>query len=125
MTAPVIGVAVERGGGRKRGVAQPRLDAEAAMHLHGVRALLDAGADAREFLRLLVDLGLDADAAQRRRRREPADAGADDDDRQALVHRVDPQSHPGLRSGGHFMSVPLAVPVVSKRYHGRRAGAPP
>jgi hypothetical protein len=73
-------VAVERGDRRERHVAQPRLDAEAAMHLHGVRALLDAGADARECFRLLIDLGLDADAAQRRRGRKAADAGADDGD---------------------------------------------
>ena len=33
------------------------LDAEAAVHLHGVRALLQAGADAGELVGLLVHLG--------------------------------------------------------------------
>ena len=51
------------------------------MDLDRVRALLDAGADACEFLRLLVDLGHDPALEQRRRERETADAGADDCDR--------------------------------------------
>ena len=54
------------------------LDAERAQHLHRVRHHLDAGADAREALRLLVDLDVEAGAAQRRRRGQPAHAGADD-----------------------------------------------
>src|ERR1700722_2064486 len=74
------GVAVERGCGRKRDVTQPRLDAEPAMHPHGIGALLDAGADTGEGLRLLVDLDVDPGAAERSRRRKAADARADDGD---------------------------------------------
>ena len=48
------------------------------MHPHRVRALLDAGADARECVGLLVDFDRDAALAQRRGCREPADAGTDD-----------------------------------------------
>ena len=50
------------------------------MHLHGVRALLQAGADAGELVGLLVDLGREAALVQRRRHRQSADAGADDRD---------------------------------------------
>jgi hypothetical protein len=85
------GVTVERGGGRIAHVAQPGLDAEPAMHLHGVRALLDAGADAREGLGLLVDDRVDAGLLQRCRNGKPADAGADDRDRGVL-----PQAHKSL-----------------------------
>jgi hypothetical protein len=73
-------VAVEGSCGRERDVAQARLDAEPAVDLHCVRALLNAGTDPRELLRLLVDLGADAALPQRRRQSEPADAGADDRD---------------------------------------------
>jgi hypothetical protein len=79
------GVAVKRRGGRKAHVAQPGLDAQSAMHLHGVWALLDAGADPREGLGLLVDDRIDAGLPQRRRNGEPADAGADDRDRGVLA----------------------------------------
>src|SRR5262249_53445318 len=71
---------VERGGRRERHVTQPLLDAERAMDLHGIRALLDAGADAGEGFRLLVHGRVEAGLAQRRRHGEPADAGADDGD---------------------------------------------
>ena len=55
------------------------------MDLHRVGALLDAGADARERLGLLVDHGLDEIFPQRRRDGEPADAGADDRDGELLL----------------------------------------
>jgi hypothetical protein len=74
------GVAVERRCRVKRDLAQAILDAQSTVHAHGVRALLDAGADPRELVRLLVDAHGDPAAAQRRRRSEPADAGADDGD---------------------------------------------
>jgi len=70
-------ITVERGGRRERDVAQVRLEAEAAMHLHGVGTLLNPRADAQKFLRLLVDRDIETDAPQRRRGGEPADAGAD------------------------------------------------
>src|SRR5437762_7044628 len=78
-------IPVERGGRREADVAQPLLDAEPAMHLHRVRALLDAGADAREGVRLLVNHRVDAEAAQRGRSREPADPGSHDGDGQILA----------------------------------------
>jgi hypothetical protein len=81
-------VTVERGRRRKSEVAQSRLDAEPAMHLHGIRALLDAGADPRELVRLLVDLGADAALPQRRRQSEPADPGADDRNRRHVSHSM-------------------------------------
>src|ERR1700741_5386292 len=80
-----IGVAVERACGRMANLPQPVLDAEPAMHLHRIRALLDAGADAGERLGLLVDDRLDEEFAQRGRNREPADAGADDRDFELLL----------------------------------------
>jgi len=55
---------------------------------HPVRIELDAGADAREGGRLLVDVGLDAGLAQRRRRGQAGNPGADDRYRRlALRHR--------------------------------------
>jgi hypothetical protein len=81
-------VAVERGRRRECNVAQACLDAEAAMHFHCVRALLDAGTDPCELLRLLIDLGGDAALSQRRRQSEPADAGADDRNRWHGFHSI-------------------------------------
>jgi hypothetical protein len=52
-----------------------------------VRHHLDAGADAREAARLLVDLHIEADLPQRGGGGEAAHAGADDRDR-ALGHTV-------------------------------------
>src|SRR5262249_21020785 len=79
-------VAVERGGGGKGDSAQAVLDPEPAMDLHGVRALLDSGADAGQDFGLLVYGRVEADPAQRRRRGEPADTGADDRDGKGLAH---------------------------------------
>ena len=73
-------VAVERRIRAERHLPQPVLDAQPAMHPHRVRALLDAGAHARELVRLLVDLDRDAALAQRRRDCQAADAGADNHD---------------------------------------------
>ena len=78
MTLPETASRLSEVAGANADLSQPLLDAEPAMHLHGVRALLDAGADARERLGLLVDHRLDDELAQRRRDGEPADAGADD-----------------------------------------------
>src|SRR5206468_1661775 len=66
--------------GRERNLPQAILDAEPAMHLHGVRALLDAGAKARERVRLLVNGHLQPSSADRRRDGETTDAGANDGD---------------------------------------------
>src|SRR5262245_52843898 len=79
-------LAVERGGWCERDRAQPLLDAERAVYFHGVRALLDAGADPGEGLGLLVHRRVEPDPAQRRRHGEPADAGADDRDGRGLAH---------------------------------------
>jgi hypothetical protein len=74
------GIAIERRRGVKRNLAQAILDTQPTQHAHRVRALLDAGADPREFVRLLVDCDRNAALVQRRRRGESADAGADDGD---------------------------------------------
>src|SRR5262245_29167304 len=81
---------VKGGCGCEREGTQAILDAERAMDLHGIRALLDAGTDPSKGLCLLVDGRLDADLTQRRRHGEPADAGADDGDGWAppLAHAV-------------------------------------
>ena len=75
-----ISIAVERCRRGERNLPHALLDAQAAMHLERVRALLDAGADARKLLRLLIDLGHDAALEQRRCERETTDAGTDDRD---------------------------------------------
>ena len=46
--------------GLKRDLAQAILDAQSTQHPHGVRALLDACAHARELVGLLVDVHRDA-----------------------------------------------------------------
>ena len=66
-----VAVAVEMRVRREGDLAQPLLDADAAQHLHRVRQHLDAGADAGEAARLLVDLHVDADLPQRRGRGSP------------------------------------------------------
>ncbi len=76
------GVAIERALRRERDRPRALLDAEPAMHLHGVRALLDAGADPGERVGLLVDHRFDEILAQRRRDGEAADARTDDRDRE-------------------------------------------
>jgi hypothetical protein len=73
-------VAVQRRGRAEGHLPQPILDTQTAMHPHCVRALLDAGAHARELFGLLVDLDRDAAPAQCRRDRQAADAGADNHD---------------------------------------------
>ena len=50
------------------------------MYAHGIGTLLNAGADAGESLRLLVDFHRDPALAQRCRDGEAADPGADDRD---------------------------------------------
>ena len=58
--------------------------------MHGIAADLDAGADAPELLRLLVDRDVDALEPERRGRRQPAHAGTDDGDVQfAFGHATD------------------------------------
>ena len=73
-------VAVERGRRPVRDLSHAVLDAEPAVHLHGVRALLQAGADAGEPVGLLVDLRFEAALVQGGRDRQSADAGSDDRD---------------------------------------------
>src|SRR6185503_11540705 len=51
---------------------------EAAQDLHRVRVHLNAGADPSEGLRLLVDMCVETDFAQRRGRGQTCDAGTDD-----------------------------------------------
>src|SRR6476646_1500543 len=63
--------------GHERDLPQALLRAQSAVHFHGIRALLNAGADTRERLGLLVDGDLTAGLAQRRRHGEPADSGSD------------------------------------------------
>ncbi len=60
-------VAVVPGARIERLRAQARFQSEAAQHLHGVAADLDAGAEPRELRRLFVDGDVDADLPQRRR----------------------------------------------------------
>ena len=66
---------------------QVLLDAQPAQHLDRVRRHLDAGADAREARRLLVDVHVVPDALEKRGGGEPADAGADDRDVDAALIR--------------------------------------
>ena len=73
-----VPVAVGPGVRLERGGADARLKPDAAQHPHRVRAHLDAGAEANEARRLLVDVRLDAALVERGRKREPAHAGADD-----------------------------------------------
>ena len=68
--------------------ADALLEPEAAQDLHGVGVHLDAGADAGERRRLLVDLGIEADFSQRRGSRQSGDPGADDRDRGASSSRA-------------------------------------
>ena len=49
------GIAVERRCGVKSDLAQAILDTQSTQHAYGVRALLNACAHPREFVRLLVD----------------------------------------------------------------------
>ncbi len=79
-------VAVIPGARIERPAAHPLLEAELAQHLHRVAADLDAGAEPRELLRLLVDRDRGADPAQRGGGREPAHAGADDRDVEWFGH---------------------------------------
>ena len=72
--------------GRERDAAQPLVHADLAQHLHGVGHHLDAGADAGEVRRLLVDARFHAEPAQRGGNRKAADAGADDGNREGLGH---------------------------------------
>ena len=98
---------------RERGLAQPRFDADAAQHLHRVRHHLDAGADAREAARLLVDLHLHADLPQRGGGSEPAHSGTDDRDR-ALAHRRYFFSMPALTmTSSHFFTSALNSVISS------------
>ncbi len=66
--------------------AQLRLEPERAQHAHGVRAHLDAGADALELLGLLVDPHVGALPRQEAGQRQPADAGADDCNARLRAH---------------------------------------
>ena len=81
--------------------AQPGLEPQPAQHVHGVAADLDAGAQARELPRLLVDRDLAAGGLrQRRRRREPAHAGADDGDMKPGFCHAPTMPKPRRRSRG-------------------------
>ena len=73
-------VAAERGRRPVRDLPHAVLDAEPAVDLHGVRALLQAGADAGEPVGLLEDLRFEAALVQGGRDRQSADAGSDDRD---------------------------------------------
>ncbi len=69
--------------------AQQGLQSERAQDVHGVGAHLDAGAEALELLRLLVELHLGTLARQERRQRQSADAGADDGKARPVIHGSD------------------------------------
>ena len=67
--------------------AQHRFQPQAAQHMHGVAADLDAGAQPRELPRLLVDGDGEALLAERRRGGQSPHAGARDGDvKGALAH---------------------------------------
>src|SRR5262249_5254477 len=80
-----IAISVEMRIGRERSLAQPLLDPNATQNLHRIRHHLDAGSDARETHRLLVNLNANATAPQRRRHRQPPHTCTDPGDRQLLV----------------------------------------
>ena len=63
------------------------LEAEAAQHLHHVGAENDAGADAGEGRRLLVDGDRETRALQEAGDRHPAKPGADDRNPRLPIHR--------------------------------------
>src|SRR6185312_3470000 len=81
-----VTVAVEMRKGREGDGAKPVLHTDAAQDFHRVRHHLNAGADAPETLRLLVDLDGKARLPQRRRDREPAHACANHGDGKFVVH---------------------------------------
>ena len=93
VTSPVSQTRLRWEYGRERGVAHALLDADLAQHLHRVRHHLDAGADARKPMGLLVDVRLHAEPAQGRGDGETADAGADDGDgKLGFAHGCQPRS---------------------------------
>ena len=75
-----IGGAAHEGVRPDAHVEQPALESQAAEHLHDVGAQDDAGADAREGGRLLVDGDGEARALQEARAGQSAEARADDRD---------------------------------------------
>ena len=75
--------------GGESDAADVPLEPEPAQHLHGVGIHLDAGADAGECRRLLIDVGAKADFAQRRGSRQSGNPGADDRDRGRRVRHRD------------------------------------
>src|SRR5262249_42812009 len=81
-------VAIVPGARIERLAAHARLEPKAAQHLHGVAADLDAGAQPRELLRLLVNGDVDADLSQSRAARKPAQAGTDNPNRKRFCHRL-------------------------------------
>lgn len=75
---PGIPFAIESDLRGKSGAANARFEPEPAQGLHRVRVHLDSGADAGERRGLLVDLGVEADLAQRRGRGQACDPSTDD-----------------------------------------------
>ncbi len=78
---------------RKAGAADAIFEAKPAEQLHGVRVQLNAGADARERVGLLVDHRRDADLAQGCGRGQPGNARADDGYRRFARHAFVRTSH--------------------------------
>jgi hypothetical protein len=74
--------------GLKGGSPQGVEHADAAQHARRVRQHLDAGADAGELPRLLVDLHVGPGRAQGCGGGKPAHAGPDDGHRRLLRHSV-------------------------------------
>jgi hypothetical protein len=102
--------------GRKACATNALLQPQAAQDLHRIRVHLDAGADARECLRLLIDLRIEPDLSQRGGSGQPCDAGADDGYcGQSLRHRAlrSDLSSPNncARLAGHASS---GLPIFSR-----------